>query len=229
MRVTIARMRPSVLLPLAAHVPGVARAYGIPCRLPREDAVAVTFDDGPHPEGTPAVLDALDAAGAKATFFLVGEQVERRPELAREIAARGHAVGVHGYRHRLLLRRTRGGLADDLDRAAELIAEATGAAPLYYRAPYGVFSNASLALARQRGWIPFLWSRWGRDWERRATGEAIARRAAGRLVAGDVVLLHDADYYSSAGSWRGTLEALPAILEAAASLGVSWIPLTHAT
>lgn len=218
-----------MLLPLAAHVPGVARAYGVPRRIPRNDAVAVTFDDGPHPEGTPAVLDALDAAGAKATFFLVGEQVERRPELAREIAVRGHAVALHGYRHRLVLRRTRRGLADDLDRAAALIAEAAGIAPLYYRAPYGVFSGASLALARQRGWIPFLWSRWGRDWERRATGEAIARRAAGRLAGGDVVLLHDADYYSSAGSWRKTVEALPAILEAGSSLGVSWIPLTHAT
>jgi len=218
-----------VLLPLAAHVPGVARAYGVPCRIPRDDAVAVTFDDGPHPEGTPAVLDALDAAGAKATFFLVGEQVERRPELAREIAARGHAVALHGYRHRLVLRRTRRGLADDLDRAAALIAEAAGVAPIFYRAPYGVFSGASLALARQRGWTPFLWSRWGRDWERRATEGTIARRAAGRLAGGDVVLLHDADDYSSAGSWRSTVAALPAILEAGSLLGASWIPLTHAT
>ena len=222
-------MRPPVLLPLAAHVPLVARAYRIPCRIPRDDAAALTFDDGPHPEGTPAVLDALDAAGAKATFFLVGEQVERRPELAREIAARGHAVALHGYRHRLVWRRTRRGLADDLDRAAALIAEAAGVAPLYYRAPYGVFSGASLALARQRGWIPLLWSRWGRDWERRATGEAVARRASGRLAGGDVVLLHDADYYSSAGSWRSTVDALPAILEAGSSLGLSWIPLTQAT
>ena len=218
-----------MLLPLAAHVPAVARAYGIRRRLPRTDAAALTFDDGPLPEGTPAVLDALDAAGAKATFFLMGEQVERRPELAREIAARGHAIGVHGYRHTLLLRRTRRGLADDLDRGAALIGAATGAAPVYYRAPYGVFSTASLALARERGWIPLLWSRWGRDWERRATGEAIARRAGGRLAGGDIVLLHDADYYSSAGSWRRTVEALPAILAAGSTLELSWVPVTHET
>ena len=218
-----------MLLPLAAHVPRVARAYGVPRRIPRDDAVALTFDDGPHPDGTPAVLDVLDLAGAQATFFLVGEQVERRPELVREIAARGHAVALHGYRHRLVLRRTRRGLAGDLDRGAALIAEAAGIAPLYYRAPYGVFSGASLSLARQRGWIPFLWSRWGRDWERRATGEAVARRAAGRLIGGDVVLLHDSDDYSSAGSWRSTVEALPAILDAGSALGLSWIPLTHAT
>jgi peptidoglycan/xylan/chitin deacetylase (PgdA/CDA1 family) len=222
-------MRPSVLLPLAAHAAAVARAYGIPRRIPRTDAAALTFDDGPHPDGTRAVLDALEAAGAKATFFLVGEQVERRPELAREIVARGHAVGVHGYRHTLVLRRTRRGLADDLDRAAALIAESTGAAPGFYRAPYGVFSPASLTLARERGWIPLLWSRWGRDWERRAPGEAIARRAGGRLAGGDVVLLHDADYYSSAGSWRRTVDALPAILNSGSSLGLSWIPVTQET
>lgn len=218
-----------MLLPLAAHAAAVARAYGIPRRIPRTDAAALTFDDGPHPDGTRAVLDALEAAGAKATFFLVGEQVERRPELAREIVARGHAVGVHGYRHTLVLRRTRRGLADDLDRAAALIAESTGAAPGFYRAPYGVFSPASLTLARERGWIPLLWSRWGRDWERRATGEAIARRAGGRLAGGDVVLLHDADYYSSAGSWRRTVDALPAILNSGSSLGLSWIPVTQET
>lgn len=218
-----------MLLPLAAHVPAVAVACGIPRRLSRTDAAALTFDDGPHPEGTPAVLDALDAAGAKATFFLMGEQVERRPELAREIAVRGHAVGVHGYRHTLLLRRTRRGLADDLDRAAASIADATGTVPAYYRAPYGVFSAASLELARVHGWIPLLWSRWGRDWERRATGEAIARRSVRRLTGGDVVLLHDADYYSSAGSWRRTVEALPEILAAGSTLGLSWVPVTQET
>ncbi|MDX6508879.1 MAG: hypothetical protein QOG81_631, partial [Gaiellaceae bacterium] len=163
------------------------------------------------------------------TFFLMGEQVERRPELAREIAVRGHAVGVHGYRHTLLLRRTRRGLADDLDRAASLIADATGTVPAYYRAPYGVFSTASLELARVHGWIPLLWSRWGRDWERRATGEAIARRSVRRLTGGDVVLLHDADYYSSAGSWRRTVEALPEILAAGSTLGLSWVPVTQET
>ena len=71
-------MRPPVLLPLAAHVPRFARAYGVPRRIPRDDAVALTFDDGPHPDGTPAVLDVLDLAGAQATFFLVGEQVSVR-------------------------------------------------------------------------------------------------------------------------------------------------------
>src|SRR3954471_4174863 len=76
--------------------------------------VALTFDDGPHPVGTPAVLETLAARGAKATFFLVGEQVARHRALAAEIAAEGHGIALHGYRHRLLLRVAPRALADDL-------------------------------------------------------------------------------------------------------------------
>ena len=83
---------------LAPHVPQAAAALGI--RRTVAGGVALTFDDGPHPEGTPAVLEILAEADIKATFFLVGEQVERRPSLAAEIAGQGHLVALHGYRHR---------------------------------------------------------------------------------------------------------------------------------
>src|SRR2546430_17382629 len=78
----------------------VARGWRVDRRISRGDAVAVTFDDGPHPEGTPAVLEALDRGGARATFFLVGEQIERTGSLAAEVVAAGHAIAIHGYRHR---------------------------------------------------------------------------------------------------------------------------------
>src|SRR5204863_9606342 len=100
---------------LAPIVPGVADALGVPRRLDAE-GVALTFDDGPHPEGTPEVMEALDAAGAVATFFLCGEQVERDPALAAEIAAAGHTIAVHAYRHRNMLRLPPRTFADDLDR-----------------------------------------------------------------------------------------------------------------
>ena len=213
---------------LAAHVPALARAYGIECRLERRD-VALTFDDGPHPEGTPAVLEQLARAGAKATFFLVGEQVDANPSLARELVDAGHEVAVHGYRHTLLLRRRVRELAADLDRAVASIEAATGVAPALYRPPYGVFGAGSLAHVRARGWRPLLWSTWGRDWERRATAASIARRATRGLRPGDVVLLHDSDAYSSAGSWRSTAAALPSVLEAVASLDVAASPVSHST
>jgi peptidoglycan/xylan/chitin deacetylase (PgdA/CDA1 family) len=208
-------------LPAAApHAPPLAGALGVPRRLEHADGVALTFDDGPHPRGTPAVLEALARAGATATFFLVGEQVARAPALAREIVAAGHAVALHGQRHRCQLWLTPRALDDDLARVAATVGEATGRAPELYRPPYGVFSAAGLALVRRRGWRSLLWSRWGRDWATRATPASIAARATRALTAGDVVLLHDADTYSSEGSWQRTAAALPGILDAVRAAGL---------
>ncbi len=196
----------------------VAAAFQIPCTLPAGSGVALTFDDGPHSRGTPAVLEALDARKAVATFFLVGEQVERHRAVAAEIVAAGHAIGIHGYRHTLLLRRSPGAVRDDLRRARDVIGSVTGTDPYLYRPPYGVFSGPALLHVRRLGWRPLLWSRWGRDWEAGATPERIAARATRDLGDGDVVLLHDADHYSSPDSWRRTVAALPFVLEAAAGL-----------
>jgi peptidoglycan/xylan/chitin deacetylase (PgdA/CDA1 family) len=205
--------------PAAAPIaPAVAAAFRVPLRLPGE-GIAVTFDDGPHARGTPAVLDALARVGARATFFLVGEQVDRAPALAREIVAAGHEIGVHGYRHTLLLRRRPRALREDFTRAQDAIASATGVAPSLYRPPYGVFSGPALLIVRRLGWRPILWSRWGRDWEARATAATIAARATRDLGRGDVVLLHDADHYGSGDSWVKTAAALPAVLAAASATG----------
>ena len=211
----------------APVVPAVARLIGVRTRLPEPHGLALTFDDGPHREGTPAVLRELERAGARATFFLVGEQVEQLPTLAAEIAAAGHEIGIHGYRHVLLLRRSPRALRDDFERAASAIGEAVGREPSLYRPPYGVFSLPALRLVRRLGWSPILWSRWGRDWERRATPESIAARATRDLHGGDVVLLHDADHYSSAGSWRRTAAAVPSVLAAMSQTGEPLVVLSQ--
>jgi peptidoglycan/xylan/chitin deacetylase (PgdA/CDA1 family) len=183
-------------------------ALGIPRRVPGE-GILLTFDDGPHPEGTPAVLEALGSH--RATFFMVGEQVERYPSLAAEVAAAGHAIGLHGYRHRNQMRVTPGWLADDLERGSEAIAAATGRRPTLYRPPYGIFTPAGLRLSRH--YDRLLWSKWGRDWRASTTPEEIARLATRDLSAGDVILLHDADWYSAGGSHRRTAAAVPMVLE----------------
>jgi peptidoglycan-N-acetylglucosamine deacetylase len=188
----------------------VAAALGIRRRL-ATGGVVLTFDDGPHPEGTPAVLDAL--GGAPAVFFLVGEQVERYPSLAKEVVEAGHEVAIHGYRHRNQMRVTPSALAEDLRRCVDAIAIATGTRPGLYRPPYGIFTPAGLALARKHAWTPLLWSRWGRDWRANTTPAEIARLASRDLTAGDVVLLHDADHYCAAGSHRRTAQAVPLLLE----------------
>ena len=206
---------------LAPVMPLLCRGLGVPRRLPDgRGVVALTFDDGPHPQGTPAVLEVLERAGAHATFFVVGEQVERRPALAAEIAAAGHGIALHCHRHRNLLRLGPRALRDDLDRAGQLIAEATGQAPVLYRPPYGIFSSVGLSVVRRAGLAPLLWSRWGRDWTRRATPGSIVSDVTGDLTAGDVLLLHDADYYSADDSWRRTAAALPLVLEEIARRGL---------
>src|SRR4051794_9901201 len=211
---------------LAPLVPAVSDALGVARRLPSGTrGVALTFDDGPHPEGTPALLDLLGAAGARATFFLVGEQVGRGPALAGRIAAEGHQVGLHGHRHRNLLRVPPPVLVRDLDRGACVLEHATGRATALYRPPYGIFSPAALRIVRRRGWRPLLWSRWGHDWRRFVTPERIAGEVTRDLTDGDVLLLHDADHYSAAGSWRNTLAAMPRILDELTRLGLP--PVTY--
>jgi peptidoglycan/xylan/chitin deacetylase (PgdA/CDA1 family) len=205
---------------LAPVVPGVGRALRICTRQEDAAGVALTFDDGPHPEGTPLVLEILREAGARATFFLVGEQVLRRPVLAGEIVAAGHRVELHCHRHRNTLRLTARQMLDDAERARFAIEEVSGQAIADHRPPYGIYSRSALRTVRSRGWRPVLWSRWGRDWASNATAEAIARRATAAIVGGDIVLLHDADYYSAPGSWARTAAALPIILEELDSRGL---------
>jgi peptidoglycan/xylan/chitin deacetylase (PgdA/CDA1 family) len=210
---------------LAVHWPPLARVLKVPLSLgePGDFApagVALTFDDGPHPEGTPAVLDALAREGAKATFFLVAEQVERYPALAAEIAGAGHETAVHGYRHRNQTRLLPGAFAADLERAVAVVGEACGRAPWLYRPPCGVFTLPGLAAVRRASLQPLLWSKWGRDWRASTSPAEIASIATRDLTAGDVVLLHDADWYSHPGSHRHTAAALPAILAAISRQGL---------
>jgi peptidoglycan/xylan/chitin deacetylase (PgdA/CDA1 family) len=202
-------------------VPGVAELLGLPRRIDRTDAVALTFDDGPHPLGTPAVLEALRERDATAIFFLCGEQVERDPAAAAEIAAAGHTVAVHGYRHRNPLRLTPGTFVEDLERGIDLIGEAVGERPGLYRPPYGIFSYPAIIEVRARGLEPLLWSRWGHDWRSDRSPDVIAIEASAGVRGGDVLLLHDADHYSQPECWRGTVAALPAILDAIEAAGLT--------
>jgi peptidoglycan/xylan/chitin deacetylase (PgdA/CDA1 family) len=212
-----------VLTTLAPASAAAARRAGLPRTLPDRTGVALTFDDGPHPEGTPAMLDVLAAAGARATFFLVGEQVERRPELAARIAEQGHLIALHGYRHRLQLRLRRAQLADDLARGAAVIEDATGSRVRWHRPPYGIYSGSGLAAAREAELDPLLWSRWGKDWRKFTTPERIVARATRKVVAGDVILLHDADFYSARDSYLQTAKALPAIITELKRLGLDTV------
>lgn len=189
-----------------------AAALELPRTLSSPAGVALTFDDGPHPEGTPQILDILAAHHAKATFFVVGEQVKKRPELARRILEEGHLIALHAHRHRLQLRLSAQQLNDDYERGIAAIQDATNHTPTLHRPPFGIYSPAGLEAAKANHLQPLLWSTWGKDWRKFTTPDRIANRVIKDLTQGGVVLLHDADFYSAQDSHRRTAAALKRIL-----------------
>ncbi|MDQ6617430.1 MAG: polysaccharide deacetylase family protein [Actinomycetota bacterium] len=189
------------------------------------DHVALTFDDGPDPLSTPAFLDQLDHLGWRATFFLLGPMVRRAPTLTAELAARGHEIGVHGDEHRSHLQRTPAAIRDDMARARDSIADATGGAPRWFRPPFGTLSAGSLAAARRLDLQTVLWTTWGRDWRAEATPRTVVSDVAGGLRPGATVLLHDSDCTSAPESWRATLGALAPMADLFARRGLTVGPL----
>jgi peptidoglycan/xylan/chitin deacetylase (PgdA/CDA1 family) len=190
----------------------------------RPGGVALTFDDGPDPQGTPAVLAALADLGWTATFFLLGSQVGKHPDVAREIVARGHEIGVHGGEHRNHLTRSPGWVQRDLERAVATITATTGQRPRWFRPPYGVLTAGSLRSGRRLGLTPVLWTAWGRDWER-TTAERVVDTLRPGLRSGATLLLHDSDCTATPGSWTATAAALPLLAEELAGRGLAVRPL----
>jgi peptidoglycan/xylan/chitin deacetylase (PgdA/CDA1 family) len=190
---------------------------------PGSGRVALTFDDGPDPDATPDLLDALDAAGATATFFLVGEQVMEHGSLAREVADRGHEVALHGFAH-VEHDELGGGVRDDLAHGLGVVEAACGRRPRRFRPPYGRFSEASYEACRTLDLEPVYWSAWGGDWEA-IPAERIADLATRELEDGVVLALHDSARYAYRESARPTVEALPLIAAAARERGLALGPV----
>jgi peptidoglycan-N-acetylglucosamine deacetylase len=191
------------------------------------EGVVLTFDDGPDRDATPTVLDALDGAGARATFFLVGEQVEADPALAWEIAHRGHDVQLHGYGHVAHELLSPDEARRDLERGARALQDATGLDARFYRPPYGRFSPGSYDACRALGLEAVYWSAWGTDWET-ISPQRIAELVIPDLSAGAVVLLHDSRRYGHRPSARPTAEALPLIAARVEELGLPFLTLAEA-
>lgn len=187
--------------------------------------VALTFDDGPDPAGTPLFLDVLRDRGVRATFFLLGSQISRSPRLAADIADAGHEIGVHGWRHRYLPLRGPAATYADLASAKEIITATAGVRPWLFRPPYGVLSTAALVAARRLDLTPVLWSTWGKEWTPASTPESVFATLAGDLSGGATVLLHDSDNTSPDGSWRAALGALSLLLDECDRRGLRVGPL----
>jgi peptidoglycan-N-acetylglucosamine deacetylase len=195
-----------VLMP-SLHVFGEAL-----CRAPSgRGEVALTFDDGPHPETTRRVLETLSAVSAKATFFVLGEKAERYPDVVREIVAAGHEVALHGYSHdRAYSLRSVRRLRGDIERGVAALA-ACGAVPALFRPPIGLISHTVALAAESAGLRLAGHSTRGLDGREGADPAAVLRRVTTGLVDGAVLLLHDAA--EREGHEPASLSVLSALLD----------------
>jgi peptidoglycan/xylan/chitin deacetylase (PgdA/CDA1 family) len=186
--------------------------------------VALTFDDGPDGDATPAVLDALASIGVHATFFMLGEQLMRHQDIGRELVRRGHEVALHGFSHDHHEELSPQQARDDLARGLGAVEAATGRRPRFYRPPYGRFSEHSYAACSRLELQPVYWSAWGADWEP-IPASRIAELCARDLADGAIVVLHDSPRYADRDSALPTAEALAPLAERAAQDGLRLVTL----
>lgn len=206
--------RPSPLRQVARR----AMAATLPRRLfmvsgpPRSRAIALTFDDGPHPAHTPAVLDRLGALGVRATFFLVGHKIEANAALVARMAEDGHAVGHHSWSHGLPEQTTAKALVAEARRTSALLERITGKPPRLFRPPNGKLTPGKLLGAWSLGQTVVLWNRDPKDYGLDSVEPLRKRLESQPLSGGDIVLMHDVHAHVA--------PALDVIVERAARLGL---------
>ncbi|MFE9309052.1 polysaccharide deacetylase family protein [Streptomyces sp. NPDC006706] len=186
------------LRPLAGDVP--QRAAPLPAKVRttpilrfsgRGDTMMLSFDDGPHPDFTPHVLDTLAKYDVRATFMVCGEMADWNRDLLARMADEGHVVGNHTWSHPLLTRLGRRGIRDEIERTSDVIEKAYGERPLWFRAPYGAWNRDVFRINADLGMEPLAWSVDSLDWTTPGTG-VIVRRIEHGAAPGVVVLSHDA-------------------------------------
>lgn len=194
------------------------------CRTGDSAAMALTFDDGPNPTVTPALLDLLDRHGVKATFFLIGKYVRAVPELAREISTRGHVLGNHTQTHPSLTFCSPSRTLLQLAQCDDAIEAATGQKPSWLRPPFGFRSPILDGIARKRGSAGVvMWSASARDWKPQPAESVVERLR--HAHGGDIVLLHDGDHRALKGDRRHTLEAVAYWLPRWKDAGIRFVTL----
>ncbi|MDX1932388.1 MAG: polysaccharide deacetylase family protein [Capsulimonadales bacterium] len=182
--------------------------------------VSLTFDDGPHPETTPVLLETLARSGARATFFLIAETARAYPDLTRRIAAEGHSIGLHGLRHETMVLKSANRLTAEWREAEAILSEILGG-PLpgrLLRPPHGFKTPTVCRTACQQGWTLVAWSADGRDYDA-LSADAIVRNIRDAGLPGAIVLLHERP-----GSTE-TVAALEELLREGSAQGYNFVGL----
>lgn len=177
-------------------------------------AIALTFDDGPHPQYTPELLQILDRYNIPASFFWLGACVERVPTVARDVYERGHWIGLHGYQHISFPFLKPDALKESLEKSQEAIAQACQIHPenlIDVRPPNGLFTPQTLSLLHQWNYRPVMWSVVPEDWERPGVS-VVVQRVLRQVHNGSVIVLHDG-YYGGQDVAETTTLLIPQLLQ----------------
>lgn len=180
------------LATVAAHYLTALTGWGTITRGRHAGAVALTFDDGPHPTHTRQICETLEAHGARGTFFVLSEQVKAHPELLCELIERGHEVQLHGLGHLHLWFTAPWVTARELREALGILDAVGGIRPTLFRPPWGMRSLAGFLVTRSLRLRTVCWSVCPEGFFVRRPGAELAKRTLARLRAGDIVCLHDA-------------------------------------
>lgn len=190
-----------------------------------DGAFAITFDDGPHPEFTPKILEVLKSHQVKATFFVSGRNIERNRSTAEDLVSQGHLIGNHTYSHLSALRTGKSRLLDEVVRTKELIESITGEPNRFLRPPYGHITPALLSICRNLDLSIVLWSFNSRDF-RGVSAENIAGRAERKISPGTILLFHECHFRDGSRNYPATIKAVDSILEYTLKRGLN--PVTVA-
>ncbi len=187
--------------------------------------VALTFDDGPNEPYTLQVLDILDRHNIKATFFMIGKNVEKFPATAGKVAEAGHVIGNHTYSHRGPLLNTPLQAAKEIQRAEDVIKKATSVNSLcLFRPPYGATSRWVLRQAERGGYVISLWSVNAGDW-RRADPRKITTKVVSEVEEGAIILMHDGRNLAAGHDRTSTVTALPGIIVLLKNKGYNFVTI----
>lgn len=191
--------------------------------------VALTFDDGPSLEFTPAILDILKEYNVPATFLLVGSHVEKYPEIAQRIVEEGHEIGNHTYNHRNIPTLSTVDLHQELLEATAVITSVTGVYPAYVRPPRGMYDGRFRRMANLLGQEIVLWTVSTRDWRYGVTADSIVKTVKTQVRGGDIILFHDSGALikNEGGDRRATVLALPEVIKTLREKGLEIVPLSR--
>jgi peptidoglycan/xylan/chitin deacetylase (PgdA/CDA1 family) len=187
--------------------------------------IALTFDDGPNDPYTFQLIDVLAKRGARATFFMVGRYVRHRPDIARAVLAAGHVIGNHTEEHPNLTSLSREDVEAQLSKCQNVIEDATGFRPSFFRPPFGASSDLVDAAARMVGLKGVIWSVIPQDWAASSAGLIVRRvcAAVDSRAQGEIVLLHDGAPESFGADRSCTVGATRKLLAKYSTLGKQFI------